>query len=76
MTGSIFVAMNCAFELRFRSLCVPGEVMSFPCDAQGRVPLDELSERERENYLYARAVMGREYEVPSIVRREDDCAAA
>jgi hypothetical protein len=57
------------FELRFQSLFHPGRGMCFPCDAQGRVDLDALSDRARENYLYARAVVGREYAVPSVVAR-------
>jgi hypothetical protein len=32
----------------------------FPCDAQGRVQRDALADRARNNYLYARAVVGRE----------------
>ena len=56
------------FELRFQSLFHQGRALSFPCDAQGHVHLDALSERARENYLYARAVVGREYSVPVVVR--------
>jgi hypothetical protein len=31
------------------------------------VVLDELSERARSNYLYARAVVGREYATPEVL---------
>lgn len=55
-----------AFELRFQSLFHQGRAMAFPCDADGHVDLDALSERARENYLYARAVVGREYAVPAV----------
>ncbi|GIX25891.1 MULTISPECIES: hypothetical protein [Caldimonas] len=55
------------YELRFQSLFHPGRGLCFPCDAQGRVDLDALSDRARENYLYARAVVGREYAHPSVV---------
>lgn len=55
-----------AFELRFQSLFHQGRAMAFPCDSQGHVDLDALSERARENYLYARAVVGREYAVPAV----------
>ncbi len=41
--------------------------MAFPCDAEGRVELDSLSERARDNYLYARAVIGREFAQPQVV---------
>ena len=53
--------------LRFGSLFHPGRGLSFPCDAQGHVDLDRLCERERANYLYARAVVGREYATPEVV---------
>jgi hypothetical protein len=58
------------FELRFESLFVEGRGLSFPCDASGCVELDALSERARTNYLYARAVIGREYRTPSVLRRD------
>lgn len=54
------------FELRFQSLFNQGRAMAFPCDAQGHVDLDALSETARENYFYARAVVGREYAVPAV----------
>jgi hypothetical protein len=54
------------YEIRFQSLFKPGRALSFPCDAQGRVQLDALSDRARDNYLYARAVVGREFAYPSV----------
>jgi hypothetical protein len=54
-------------QLRYDSLFQPGRGLVFPCDAQGRVPLDALSERARRNYLYARAVVGREYATPAVI---------
>jgi hypothetical protein len=56
-----------AYEIRYRSLFNEGRGLSFPCDAEGRVPLDQLSERARCNYLYARAVVGREFAVPEVL---------
>jgi hypothetical protein len=56
-----------AFQLRFESLFHPGRGLAFPCDACGRVELDALSEPARRNYLYARAVVGREYATPAVV---------
>jgi hypothetical protein len=56
------------FQLRFQSLFQQGRALAFPCDAQGHVPMDALSERARCNYLYARAVVGREFATPSVVR--------
>lgn len=61
---------DASFELRFDSLFVEGRGLSFPCDAQGRVEMDALSARGRTNYLYARAVVGREFRTPSVRRRE------
>lgn len=61
------------FMLRFQSLFHQGRAMVFPCDAQGRVDLDGLSERARENYFYARAVIGFEFAEPTVL--PDDSAA-
>jgi hypothetical protein len=54
------------FELRYPSLFDAGRGFSFPCDAQGRVDMDRLSERARRNYLYARAVVGIEFATPDL----------
>ena len=59
-------AANGAYELRFNSLFVEGRGFSFPCDAKGNVDLDALSERARNNYLFARSVIGREVAVPAV----------
>lgn len=56
------------YELRFESLFQTGRALAFPCDAQGGVRLDTLSERARANYLFARAVVGREYATPIVLR--------
>ena len=54
------------YQLRFESLFHPGRALSFPCDASGRVELDRLKDRARNNYLYARAVVGREFAAPVV----------
>jgi hypothetical protein len=54
------------YELRFQSLFDDGRGYAFPCDAQGRVDMDTMSERARLNYLYARTVIGRELSMPAI----------
>ena len=54
------------YELCFLSLFDSGRGFAFPCDPHGRVDLDQLSERARINYLYARAVVGRELAVPAV----------
>jgi hypothetical protein len=61
---------NGAFELRFESLFRTGRALAFPCNARGQVELDGLSEPALLNYLYARAVVGREFALPAIVRRQ------
>jgi hypothetical protein len=60
-----FEARN--FELRFRSLFNEGRALSFDCDADGRIDLDRLSERARQRYLYARALVGRDYAQPEVL---------
>lgn len=57
-----------AFTLLFRPLFHAGRGFAFPCDPQGRVDLDALSERARNNYFYARAMMGRELAYASVQR--------
>jgi hypothetical protein len=54
------------FELRFRSLSDNSRFLAFPCDPQGLVDMDVLSERSRNDYLYARAMVGRELAVPAV----------
>jgi hypothetical protein len=58
------------YELRFRSLFNAGRGYAFPCDARGRVDMDSLSERSRNNYLYARALVGFELSTPDVSPRE------
>lgn len=60
--------LNARYELRFKSLFDEGRAYSFPCDVAGRVDMDSMSERARTNYLYARAVVGREFSVPAVHR--------
>jgi hypothetical protein len=68
-------AVNCVvqypqYEIRFQSLYNAGRALTFPCDAQGHVEMDALSERARLNYLYARAVVGREFAAPAVREAE------
>lgn len=69
MNPSTATAERADFELRFESLFDPGRALAFPCDACGRVEMDKLSDRALDNYLYARAVVGRQYATPAIVRQ-------
>lgn len=55
-----------AFELCFESLVDPRRNQSFPCDAGGHVDMDSLEQHMLLEYLYARAVIGREYRTPRV----------
>jgi hypothetical protein len=52
--------------LTFPSLFAEVRALSFPCDAQGRVDLDRLSERARGNFLRALDAVGRDYRHPTL----------
>lgn len=67
-TVTMSLAEGGSYELRFQSLFNEGRGLAFPCDAEGHVDMDALSERARGNYLYARAVVGREYATPAVQR--------
>jgi hypothetical protein len=54
-------------ELRFLPRDSDQRCLVFPCNAAGHVEIDRLSERERIDYLYARALRGRDYSL-SIVK--------
>jgi hypothetical protein len=60
-------ATETAHVLRFRSLRQEGRTFVFPCDASGRVDFDALNERARNDYLYARAMVGRELAAPWVI---------
>jgi hypothetical protein len=53
------------FELRFRAFD-SGLTFAFPCDPNGRVDMDQLSDMARTNYLYARAMVGYELAAPAV----------
>jgi hypothetical protein len=59
-------AATCEFQLCFRSLFQPGRGFAFPCDRGGKVDLDHMSERTRNNYFFARAMVGRDLSVPAV----------
>jgi hypothetical protein len=40
--------------------------LEFPCDEKGIVLFEALTERARNNYFYARAMLGREYLTPKV----------
>jgi hypothetical protein len=63
----MFEATQSQFQLTFRSLFDSGRGFAFPCDPAGHVDLDRMSEKARNNYFYARAMVGRELTVPAVV---------
>ncbi|MCE2917233.1 MAG: hypothetical protein ACOVOT_00445 [Rubrivivax sp.] len=69
MSLALPAAAEPGFELRFESLFNPGRALAFPCDEFGRVVMDHLAPRALQNYLYARAVVGREFAMPAVVRQ-------
>ena len=67
MTHRIFPASvhrPASVELRFEHRGNDRKSLAFPCDAVGRVDLDALDERSRNEYLFARALMGHDYSFP------------
>jgi hypothetical protein len=68
MNTSCDVARRDSYQLRFDSHFGARPSPTFPCDASGNVDLDELTERQRNNYFFARACIGRDFGRPSIHR--------
>jgi hypothetical protein len=66
-TGNELRTDQARFELRYRSLSPHRCGFAFPCDERGRVSLDELSDLARDNYLYARAMVGRDLLLPQVL---------
>ena len=65
-TSSAIHTAIAGWELRFEPLFAGHRGFVFPCDAQGQVDMNSLSERALQNYLYARAMMGRETAWPRV----------
>lgn len=51
--------------LCFQSLFAEGRSVAFPCDAHGHIDLNSLSPSGLSNYLFARAMVGRDFERPT-----------
>lgn len=58
------------YVLRYQSLSYNERVLLFPCDAEGRVRMDDLSDTELNNYLFARAVVGFKFAAPRVLSRD------
>jgi hypothetical protein len=55
------------YELRFAGLFDRGRGYAFPCDPQGQVDMNAMTERARANYLFARAMVGNELCAPIVL---------
>ena len=55
------------YELRFQSLHDAGRAYVFPCDAAGHVDMDALTDNAREDYLFARIVVGHDVSAPAVI---------
>ena len=67
--------MHIHHEIRFQSLFREGRALCFPCDTEGHVDLNALSPTALDNYLFARATVGREYASPAVTHSVSDDAA-
>ncbi|MDM0116349.1 hypothetical protein QTI66_29775 [Variovorax sp. J22R133] len=61
--------VSSGYELHLRPLYANHRGYAFPCDVQGHVDLDSLSERVYANDLHARATLGRELAWPAVDSR-------
>ncbi len=52
--------------LHFEPLGAVGAGLDIPCDPQGRVGLDALGDRVRNDYFFARALIGRLFARPTV----------
>jgi hypothetical protein len=65
-TIDISAAGRPRFVLKFKPLRPKGLSLAFPCNDRGCVDLDALEDGLLRSYLYARAVVGAEYERPAV----------
>lgn len=52
--------------LHFEPLAYQGSGLDIPCDPQGRVGLDALGDKLRNDYFFARALIGRLFAKPTV----------
>lgn len=70
-TSPVCAATESRYELRFTDLFNPGRGYAFPCNAQGLVEIDNLSDKGRTNYFYARFAVGMELSRPCVSLADD-----
>jgi hypothetical protein len=66
MQASTHPNQTAGFKLSFRPLAPGQRACAVPCDDQGRVDLDALGEQVRNDYLFARALVGRDFDRPCV----------
>ena len=64
------------YTLRFAGLFNRGRGYAFPCDADGHVDVDNLSDQCRSNYYYAWAAVGREFSAPVVIKTQEHVGTA
>lgn len=57
-----------AAELHFLPRAAGRRLLAFPCSPSGQVEIDLLSAQARIDYLFARALRGRDYASPIVVQ--------
>jgi hypothetical protein len=67
MNAKTYSSGPASYELRFQSLHDAGRAFVFPCDAAGHVDMDALTDTAREDYLFARIVVGHDICAPAVV---------
>jgi len=68
MNASLMPSTHQAYELRFTDLYNRGHGYAFPCDANGRVCLRDLSVHGLANYMLAQADVGSRLSCPFVMR--------
>lgn len=67
MKATIEPAAASRYQLWFRPLPKSTSApRAFRCDAAGRIDLDALSDRDRGEYFFARALVGRDFDRPAV----------
>ena len=64
---SAFAGCDARYELRFTSLFNRGRGYVFPCDAEGHVDVEGLTDRCCRNYQRARTAIGKDLSIPVVV---------
>jgi hypothetical protein len=54
------------YELRFQSLFHSGRALAFPCDREGEVQWEAMTDGARASFLRAQGSVGREYASPAV----------